>query len=76
MKLENRTTVSRPFPNIQLVLTDKEGAVVGKRIYTARDYETKNSALELSPDMVSVATIHLAKPNEKAVGFKARVVED
>ena len=76
IKLENRTTIPRPFPNIQLVLTDKEGAVVGKRTYTARDYEIKKGVVELSPNMVSVVTIHLAKPNEKAIGFKARIVAD
>ena len=73
--LENRTTIPRPFPDVKLILTDRAGDVIGKRIYTANDYEPTNNALELSPDIVSVITLHLAEPDKRAVGFEARVAD-
>ena len=73
--LENRTTIPRPFPDVKLILTDRAGDVIGKRTYTANDYETTNNAVELSPDIVSVITLHLAEPDKRAVGFEARVAD-
>jgi predicted Zn finger-like uncharacterized protein len=72
--LENRTPVPRPYPAIRLTLTDREGKTISKRTYTIGDYATTTDSDELRPNVVAVITLHLAGPDEKAVGFKASVV--
>ena len=73
--IENRTTTSRPFPAIQLTLTDREGRTISRRTYAREAYGTTSNTRELSPDLVAVVTLHLAGPDENAVGFKATIVE-
>jgi predicted Zn finger-like uncharacterized protein len=72
--LANRTIVSRPYPAIQLTLNDREGRTLGKRTYKLGDYDTATSASELPASGVAVVSLHLAGPNENAVGFEARIV--
>jgi hypothetical protein len=72
--LANRTATSRPYPAIQLTLTNREGETIGKRTYMAEDYATETSAGELPADGVAVVSLHLASPDEDAVGFQASIV--
>jgi hypothetical protein len=72
--LTNRTATPRPYPAIQLTLTDREGNTIGKRTYTTKDYTTTANAGELSADGVAVISLHLAGPDENAVGFEASIV--
>ena len=73
--LANRTVTPRPYPAIQLTLTDREGETIGKRTYTAEDYSTPADASELPADDVSVVSLHLTSPDESAVGFEASIVD-
>ena len=73
--LENRTTIARPYPNIELILTDRKGAIVGQRTYAPIDYQTTNNSYEIFPGIVSIATLHLAGPDERAVGFEAKIID-
>lgn len=70
----NRTAAPRPYPAIQLTLTDREGETIGKRTYTAKDYATATNAGELPANSVAVISLHLAGPDENAVGFEASIV--
>ena len=72
--LANRTATARPYPAIQLTLTDREGETIGKRTYTAEDYATAAGAGELPANGVAVVSLHLAGPDENAVGFEASIV--
>lgn len=72
--LANRTATARPYPAIQLTLTDREGETIGKRTYTAEDYATAADSSELPANGVAVVSLHLAGPDENAVGFEARIV--
>ena len=74
MQLANRTATSRPYPAIQLTLTDREGKTIGKRTYTSENYATAADASQLPADSVAVVSLHLAAPDEKAVGFEASIV--
>ena len=73
--LANRTATARPYPAIQLTLTDREGETIGKRTYTAEDYSTPADASELPADGVAVVSLHLTSPDERAVGFEASIVD-
>jgi predicted Zn finger-like uncharacterized protein len=73
--LVNRTVTPRPYPAIQLTLTDREGETIGKRTYTAEDYSTPADASELPADSVAVISLHLTSPDESAVGFEASIVD-
>ena len=73
--LANRTVTPRPYPAIQLTLTDREGETIGKRTYTAGDYGIVTDADELAPGVVAVVTLRLAGPDENAVGFEASIVK-
>ena len=64
----------RPYPAIQLTLTDREGETIGKRTYTAEDYATAADAGELPANGVAVISLHLAGPDKNAVGFEASIV--
>ena len=72
--LANRTATARPYPAIQLTLTDREGETIGKRTYTAEDYATVADAGEIPANGVAVVSLHLAGPDENAVGFEASIV--
>ena len=72
--LANRTATARPYPAIQLTLTDREGETIGKRTYTSEDYASAADAGELPANSVAVVSLHLAGPNENAVGFEASIV--
>ena len=71
----NRTTTPRAYPPIQLTLTDRDGDIIGRRTYLAQDYGQGAVGNELTPRVVTVVTLHLAGPDEKAVGFEASIVE-
>jgi hypothetical protein len=73
--LANRTVTPRPYPAIQLTLTDREGETIGKRTYTAEDYSTPADASELPANGVAVVSLHLTSPDESAVGFEASIVD-
>ena len=72
--LVNRTANARPYPAIQLTLTDREGETIGKRTYTAEDYATAANASELPADSEAAVSLHLAGPDKNAVGFEASIV--
>jgi hypothetical protein len=77
--LINHTTTPRPYPAIQLTLTDRAGETIGKRTYTEGDYGTASFSSpavidRVEPNAVAVITLHLASPDDKTVGFEATVV--
>ena len=72
--LANRTANVHPYPAILLILTDREGETIGKRTYTAEDYATAADSGELPAHGVAVVSLHLAGPDENAVGFEASIV--
>ena len=73
--LANRTTNARPYPAIQLTLTDREGQIIGKRTYMAEDYSAATDIGELPANSIVVVSLHLAGPDESAIGFEASVVK-
>jgi hypothetical protein len=75
VRLANRTTTARPYPAIQLTLTDREGKTIGKRTYTTEDYATAADTSELPAGSIAVVSLHLAGPDENAVGFEASIVD-
>ena len=72
--LTNRAANARPYPAILLTLTDREGETIGKRTYTAEDYARETDTNEFPADSVVVVSLHLAGPDENAVGFEASIV--
>ena len=72
--VENRTTIPRLYPAIQLILTDREGETIGKRTYTVGDYGTSTNTGKLPPGVEGIVTLHLASPGEFD-GFEAHIVE-
>jgi hypothetical protein len=74
IRLTNRTTTPRPYPSVQLTLTNPEGETIGKRTYSAEDYATTADANELQAGAVAVVSLHLAGPDQNAVGFEASIV--
>ena len=72
--LANRTSTPRPYPAIQLTLTDRKGKTIGKRTYMPEDYAAAADAGELPADSLAVLSLHLAGPDESAVGFEASIV--
>jgi hypothetical protein len=73
--LANRTVTPRPYPAIQLTLTNREGTTIGRRTYTAEDYSTLADTSELPADSVAVVSLHLTNPDKSAVGFAASIVD-
>ena len=73
--LVNRTPTPRTYPPIQLTLTNRDGEVIGRRTYFAQDYGQDTVGDRLTPGLVAVVTLHLADPDENAVGFEATIVE-
>ena len=72
--LENRTAIARPYPNIELILTDRKGTIIGRRTYAVNDYKITDNSNEIFPGIVAIATLHLAGPDERAVGFEANII--
>jgi predicted Zn finger-like uncharacterized protein len=75
INLINRAPFAQPYPSLQLTLTDKDGRIVGRRTYAARDYlDGEATGPLLDPGTLAVVSINLAHPNENAVGFETEVV--
>ncbi len=73
VNLINRAGFPQPYPALTLVLTDKDGRIVGRRTYAAREYLESDQEKLLDPGILAVATINLAHPNENAVGFETGI---
>ena len=74
VRLANRTATTRPYPGIQLTLTNREGETIGKRTYSAEDYATTADTNKLPANSVAEVSLHLAGPDKNAVGFEASIV--
>lgn len=75
VNLINRADFAQPYPPLQLTLTDKDGRIVGRRTYLPTDYLDGEAATALlDPQILAIATLDLAHPNENAVGFETIVV--
>ena len=72
--IENRTTIPRPYPDIELTLTDRKSRTVGQRTYASRDYGAETDPHELFPRTIAVIRLHLSRPDEDAVRFEPRIV--
>ena len=74
VNLINKAAFSQPYPPLQLTLTDKEGRIVGRRTYQPEEFLTGDPGDHLlDPGILTIATLHLAHPNESAVGFETTV---
>ncbi len=73
VNLINRADFPQPYPALTLVLTDKDGRIVGRRTYAAREYLESGQEKLLDPGILAVASINLAHPNENAVGFETGI---
>lgn len=75
LHLINRGARAQPYPHVQLTLTDREGAIVGRRTFSPNDYARPASASdEMAPGVLAVITLTLVDTSENAVGFEAAVV--
>ena len=73
--VKNRTKFPRPYPNIHLSLTNGDGQTIGSRVYKHEDYDPSTDRNDIPPESSSVITLHLANPDEQAVGFEPRIIQ-
>lgn len=71
--LINRAKFVQPFPPLEVTLTDKEGAVVGRRTYLPHEYRSVPAG-DMSPNVVERADLDLAQPEQSAVGYEIQLV--
>lgn len=71
--LINRATFVQPFPPLEVTLTDREGAVVGRRTYLPHEYSAGPPG-DMSPNVLQRADLDLAQPAESAVGYEIQLV--
>ena len=74
VKLVNEALFAQPWPDLQITLTDRDGRIVGRRVFPPARYLAQSQLGQLGSGELGVARFDLARPYEKAVGFEVDVV--
>jgi predicted Zn finger-like uncharacterized protein len=74
-RIQNRATVSQPFPAVRVRLKDRWEASVGSRMFAPREYLPKDSpqGARMSPNATVRAEIEVVDPGPDAYGFELDV---
>ena len=73
--LISRTSLSQPYPLIQITLTDRESIPVVRRVFAAQEYLAGVAPSELKPNVVEELKLEIANPPDDAVGFEVVLVD-
>lgn len=73
-RVVNEGDYAQSFPRVQLTLTDRNGLVVGRRVYLPKDYLGEGQRNRLGAGAVGAAQLKLAQPHKKAVGFRLEIL--
>jgi predicted Zn finger-like uncharacterized protein len=71
--LINRARFAQQFPPLEVTLTDKAGAVVGRRTYLPHEYLSGTHGA-MQSNVVQRADLDLAQPAQTAVGYEIQLV--
>ncbi|MGI9311724.1 MAG: zinc-ribbon and DUF3426 domain-containing protein [bacterium] len=76
VKLVNHAEFAQPYPPLRLTLTDRDGRVVGRRVFQPSAYLRPGQRDSLDAGELGTAWFDLARPYRQAVGFEVDLVAD
>jgi predicted Zn finger-like uncharacterized protein len=73
--LINRADHPQPLPRMEVTLTDSEGRVLARRIFSASHYLPPRAApADLAPNIVVRTLLDVTNPDNRAVGYEVRLL--
>ncbi|MEE8482578.1 MAG: DUF3426 domain-containing protein [Acidiferrobacterales bacterium] len=76
--LINRASFSQAYPLIEVSLSNRDGDIVGRRIYRPQQYLRKRKYLQqnMIPNVIVHAKLEITSPTRRADGFEIRLLPD
>jgi predicted Zn finger-like uncharacterized protein len=76
--LINRASFSQAYPLMEISLSNRNGALLGRRAYRPEEYLAKNKNLRqnMLPNVIVHAKLEIMSPNRRADGFEIRLIAD
>ncbi len=73
--LVNRADHPQPLPRMEVTLTDSEGRVLARRIFSSAHYlPPRTTTAELIPNIVVRTLLDVTNPENRAVGYEVRLL--
>lgn len=73
--LVNRADHRQPLPRMEVTLTDSEGRVLARRIFSQRHYLPPRAAVvDMPPNIVVRTLLDVTNPDNRAVGYEVRLL--
>jgi predicted Zn finger-like uncharacterized protein len=73
--LVNRAAYPQAYPLMEISLTDKQGRIVSRRMFSAEHYLTQKTSdkAEMSPNVVIKSRLDLTSPGKNVVGYEIQL---
>ncbi len=73
--LVNRADHPQPLPRMEVTLTDSEGRVLARRVFSSAHYlPPRTATAELIPNIVVRTLLDVTNPDNRAVGYEVRLL--
>jgi predicted Zn finger-like uncharacterized protein len=74
----NRAEFAQPYPLMEVSITNRHGAVIGRRVFPPDAYlaEQKTLPTDMIPNLVVHAKLEFTSPGEHADGYEIRLLPD